>query len=427
MKRLFVCLALLWALPAQAQSPETNNAPLALEADDAAIDARLESLYGEIEGLSGVEVRVQSGVVTLSGQAGAPEAALHAENLARRLEGVVDVSNNVEVSADISERAQPALARLTDFYETAARDWPVWLAALAVFAAFWLLAVVLSRSRFVFDRLTPNPFVADLLRRAIGWALILAGLIAALDLAGAAGMMSAVIGAAGVAGLAIGFALKDTVANYIASTLLTLRRPFEANDIVRIGDQEGTVARLTPRSTILITTDGNHVSIPNGTVIQSVIVNFTRRPQRRFSFEVGIGAADDAGKACRITRDAIIATQGVIADPAPACIVKAFGNYNLILEASGWVDQRASSFLSVRGLAIAAVRDALLAQGIDLPDPIVQVRQLGEAAPAEAQPPQTATTDLQDMAEQQPESEAAEQAAREAEEGENLMKKAAPE
>ncbi|MBA4800716.1 MAG: mechanosensitive ion channel, partial [Euryhalocaulis sp.] len=234
-------------------------------------------------------------------------------------------------------------------------------------------------------------------------------------------------GQAGVAGLAIGFALKDTVANYIASTLLTLRRPFEANDIVRIGDQEGTVARLTPRSTILITTDGNHVSVPNGTVIQSVIVNFTRRPQRRFSFEVGIGAADDAGKACRVTRDAIVATQGVIADPAPACIVKAFGNYNLILEASGWVDQRASSFLSVRGLAIAAVRDALLAQGIDLPDPIVQVRQLGEAAPAEAAAPKTARTDLQDMAEQQPESEAAEQAAREAEEGENLMKKAAPE
>lgn len=219
MKRLLLCLALIGALSGFAQSQSAPGAaPLALQTDDAAIDTRLESLFGEIDGLSGVDVRVQSGVVTLTGETGTPEASLRAQDLAARLEDVVEVSNRIEVSAEISDRARPAIERLSGFIETALREWPIWLAAVIVFAGFIFLAMLLSGARGLFTRIAPNPFVADLVRRAIVWALMLLGLIAALDLAGAAGLMSAVIGAAGVAGLAIGFALKDTVANYIAST-----------------------------------------------------------------------------------------------------------------------------------------------------------------------------------------------------------------
>lgn len=429
---LLTAFALACPAGGQQDTAPSEPAPLALETDDAAIDARLEALYAELDGLESVTVETRAGIVTLGGTAATPESAARAVSLANRLEAVVEVRDEIAVSSEISDRARPALERVEGVAATIQREWPIWLAALALFLLFLIFALTLSRAKALFDRLSPNPFVADLLRGAIFWALILAGLIAAFDLAGAAGMMSAVIGAAGVAGLAIGFALKDTVANYIASTLLTLRRPFEAGELVCIGENEGAVARLTTRSTILITPDGNHLSIPNSVVVNSVITNYSRRPQRRFSFELGIGAADDAGEACKLARLALEETPGVLADPPPACIVKAFGDYNLVLEASGWVDQTQDSFLLVRGVAIAAVRDKLLANAIDLPDPIVQVRQLPAAAPAPSAgkpdtPKAPGAVTHREMAAVRPESETSQQAEAEREAGQNLMKKAAPE
>ena len=76
---------------------------------------------------------------------------------------------------------------------------------------------------------------------------------------------------------------------YIASVLLSMRRPFDPHDFVRIDDDEGSVVRLTSRATMLMTFDGNIVSIPNSKVFGATVVNFTRNPQRRFSFKLGVG------------------------------------------------------------------------------------------------------------------------------------------
>ena len=87
--------------------------------------------------------------------------------------------------------------------------------------------------------------------------------------------------------------VKDTVENYIASILLSLRNPFEFNDFVDIGGNLGNVARLTTRATILISPDGNHIRIPNAMVFKAVIMNYTRNPQRRFQFDIGVDSAQD--------------------------------------------------------------------------------------------------------------------------------------
>jgi small-conductance mechanosensitive channel len=79
------------------------------------------------------------------------------------------------------------------------------------------------------------------------------------------------------------------VENYIASILLSLRQPFSPNDHVVIEGYEGLVLRLTSRATLLMSFDGNHIRIPNAMVYKSVIVNYTRNPRRRISFQVGVG------------------------------------------------------------------------------------------------------------------------------------------
>src|SRR3546814_979689 len=75
--------------------------------------------------------------------------------------------------------------------------------------------------------------------------------------------------------------------------MLSLRQPFRANDHVVIEGHEGRVVRLTSRATILMTLEGNHLRIPNSTVFKAVILNYTRNPERRFDFELGIDANDD--------------------------------------------------------------------------------------------------------------------------------------
>jgi len=109
--------------------------------------------------------------------------------------------------------------------------------------------------------------------------------------------MGTLLGGAGVLGLAISFAVKDSMENYISSIMLSIRQPFRAQEHVVINDYEGVVVRLTSRSTVLMTLDGNHLRIPNATVFKAVILNYTRNPQRRFDFVLGVDAEDDPAQA----------------------------------------------------------------------------------------------------------------------------------
>lgn len=122
---------------------------------------------------------------------------------------------------------------------------------------------------------------------------IVADLIVALQILGATALLGLVLGSAGVIGIALGFAVRDTVDNYVSSLMLSIRQPFRANDHVLIGDSEGRVIRLTSRATILMTLDGNHLRIPNATAFKAIILNYTRNPQRRIEFNLGIDSDDD--------------------------------------------------------------------------------------------------------------------------------------
>jgi small conductance mechanosensitive channel len=169
-------------------------------------------------------------------------------------------------------------------------------------AAFWWCAGHLSASQQLARRFERNPLLRDLVRQLVRMAIIGVGLVLALEIIDASALLGTVLGAAGVVGLAVGFALRDTVENYIASLLLSLRQPFAHDDLVVIDGNEGRVVRLTPRATILLTLDGNHTRIPNAMVYKAVIVNYTRNPKRRFSFDVGRrhrtepGPGTDAGR-----------------------------------------------------------------------------------------------------------------------------------
>jgi small-conductance mechanosensitive channel len=249
-----------------------------------------------------------------------------------------------------------------------------------VFVLFVWLGRVAGRWERPYRRLSRNRFVQDLLRQGARSAVLFLGVLVALEILGATGAAAAVLGTAGVLGLAVGFAFKDLVENYIAGVLLSLRQPFEPNDHVVIDGREGKVLRLTSRAAILMTLDGNHLRIPNAAVFKGVILNYSRNPRRRFEFAVGVGTGEDLGAALRLGIETMAGAPGVLADPEPWAQIEALGDSSVTVRFYAWIDQRESSFPHVRTEALRRVKEALEGAGMDLPEPIYRVRM--EAPPA---------------------------------------------
>jgi small-conductance mechanosensitive channel len=213
---------------------------------------------------------------------------------------------------------------------------------------------------------------------------------------GAGALLGAVLGGAGVVGLALGFAMKDTIENYVSSLMLSLRQPFRANDQVKIDSYEGRVVRLTTRATILLTPEGNHLRLANSTVFKAVILNYTRNPQRRFDFILQIDTRADPTKARRLGLDVLKRLDFVLKDPAPAAVVKDVLYPNIAIQYLGWVDQSKTDLGKARSRAICAVKSALEHNGLAIPDPITKVRMEPEEQrerPAPSPTPATAHDD----------------------------------
>jgi small-conductance mechanosensitive channel len=207
----------------------------------------------------------------------------------------------------------------------------------------------------------------------------LLGLVVALEILNATALLGAVLCAAGLAGLAIGYAVRDTVENFIASLMLSLRQPFRPDDLVEIEGDVGRVARLTSRATILISAEGNHIRIPNATVFKGRIVNYTREPLRWFEFELGVDAEADHSRALATGVEAIAALAFVEDDLPVSAWIRDVGDSNVVLSFTGWVDQTRTDFLKARGAAVQAAKVALENNGFGLPKPIYRLRL--DAAP----------------------------------------------
>jgi small-conductance mechanosensitive channel len=403
---LGLALALTSLIPLHAQeAPDPAPAPpIAVEdvRPDDEIAARLGAIL-EALGRDGIGVGVQAGVVRLSGEVAEEADSEEIAAIAERLDGVVAVRNDIEATGEIAEQLNPAFERFRTRIEQAVGRLPLLLLALAVFAAVVGLGFLLARARF-WDRLAPNAFIAGLYRQAVRVVMGIAGVVVALDIAGAAALLGTILGAAGLVGLAIGFAVRDTVENFVASIMLSLRQPFQPNDLVEIEGDTGRVIRLTSRATILLSLDGNHIRIPNAVVFKSRMINYTRNPERRFSFDIGIDPDADLEATRILAQETLAGLPFVLAEPAPLVWIEDVTEAGAILRSSAWIDQNATGFATARGDAIRLVKGAIEAAGVSIPDTTYRIRLEGAGAPTAPQERERTTPR---RAEARPEAEAA--------------------
>ncbi|AUQ48941.1 Small-conductance mechanosensitive channel [Phaeobacter inhibens] len=380
-------LVVLWmpvlATAQTSSEPVQTDSAIQLDgkaAPDSQIRRRIVELLGEIDGFDKVGVSVSNGVVTLAGEVLDNARQTQLTTMIERIDGVVAIENQTLVNGRLDERLDSALSRLKERTRNIIANAPIFFVAMLVFVMISAFGWLVTTRLRIWQRLAPNSFIAEVYSAVARIAFIILGLVVALDILNATALLGAVLGAAGVAGLAVGFAVRDTVENFIASILLSLRQPFRPNDFVEIAGDMGTVARLTSRATILISPEGNHIRIPNATVFKGRIVNYTRDANRRFEFELGVDADADLAAALSTAVDALQSLPFVLRDPSVGAWVKEVGDSNVILTFTGWVDQTRSSFLKARGEAIRTAKTALESNGFGLPEPIYRLRVDANAA-----------------------------------------------
>ncbi len=276
----------------------------------------------------------------------------------------------------------PVLQRLLDEAYRIVAALPLLVLALLIIWVAWLAGSWISQRAWVARASKSNPFLQDLARTTVRWIVFGLGILIALEVLQATALVGAVLGTAGVLGVALGFAFKGILENYLAGVLMSVRQPFAPRDHVVINGNEGIVVALTSRATVLMTLDGNHLRIPNAMVFGSVTLNYTRNPSRRFSFEIGVGVNEDLIRAQSLGIDELNRIEGVMVKPPPRALITALGDSNVQVSFQGWVDQRAHEFLQVRSEAIRRVKLALEKAGMDMPEPIYRV-QLHQAMQSE--------------------------------------------
>lgn len=170
------------------------------------------------------------------------------------------------------------------------------------------------------------------------------GIVLALDVVGL-NIMPFVAGAS-VAGIAIGFAAKDTLSNLIAGVLLIIDRPFELGDRVEVWSAPknsatwGDVVEIGIRATKIRTTDNIMVVIPNNEIMTRDIINYTTGTNAiRVRIPIGVSYDADIDKAKEAIIKICLELDWVLPEPAPKVVVRNFADSAINLEARVWISE----------------------------------------------------------------------------------------
>ncbi len=215
---------------------------------------------------------------------------------------------------------------------------PDLLAASAILFVFWLgyritrkpLILILQRANFhenLIKLLIDNIYKSFLLF----FSIVMAG--------GQIGInVGAMLAGLGVAGIAIGFAAQDSLANTIAGFLIFWDKPFELGDWITVAEQYGKVTRITLRSTRIRTLNNTYVVLPNKNIIEQVLVNHSKHGATRIEVPVGIAYKENIPDARKVILKKIEDIDMILKDPAPDVVVTQLGASSVDVIVRIWIE-----------------------------------------------------------------------------------------
>lgn len=248
------------------------------------------------------------------------------------------------------------------------------LPSLAMAAAVLFVGVILIKflMRFVkraLKRSNINPTAASFLNSLIS--VILYILVAIIVLSVLNVPMTSIVAVISTAGLAIGLALQDSLANVAGGFWIMFSKPLKVGDLVQFDDITGTVKEIGILQTKLILSDETAVFIPNGKVADAVIINYSEQALRRLDLNIGIAYTDDFEQAKQLISELIAAHPFALEQPESLVRVGGFGDSALILHVRVWTEN--DNYWPLYYDLHEQIKTAFDENGISIPFPQVDV------------------------------------------------------
>ncbi len=188
--------------------------------------------------------------------------------------------------------------------------------------------------------------------------------------------LSALLGAAGVFGIAIGFASQTSVSNIISGIFLISEKPFVIGDTVQIGQSTGTIVSIDLLSIKLKTEDGKFVRVPNETMIKNEVVNATKYSSRRVNINVGVSYNSELPKVLRLLQEIAESHPLALKDPEPLIQIDSFGESGVNIKFGVWTNQE--NVIILRNALMLGIKERFDIEKIEIPYPHVTIVQEGE-------------------------------------------------
>jgi small-conductance mechanosensitive channel len=242
--------------------------------------------------------------------------------------------------------------------------------ATLIRVAVWLviglpLVALLSRSlkRYLARRYTPQQaMIGSRFVLYLGIGFVIFTVLTELGF-----KLTTLLGAAGIVGVAVGFAAQTSVSNIISGLFIVAERPFGVGDVITVGNVTGEVLSIDALSVKLRTFDNRYVRIPNETVLKTEVTNITRFPIRRVEITVGVAYKEDIGKVRDVLLDIVHKNPLCLNHPEPLVLISGFGNSSVDLTLMVWATK--GDYLTVKNAVAEEIKRRFDQEGIEIPFP----------------------------------------------------------
>jgi len=268
-----------------------------------------------------------------------------------------------------------ALERLKQIVNSIADAFPSIILALLAFLLFYVAGrIAKSLVRRATERRGQMRGAGIAMGRIAQGLVLLLGILVALSIALPTFKPGDIVELLGIGSVAIGFAFRDILQNFLAGILILLTQPFRIGDQIVTSNYEGTVEDIQTRATLIKTYDGRRVVIPNANLFTEKVVVNTAFDERRIEYDVGIGYGDDVEKAKRLMLEAMHEIVDVLKEPAPDVLVMELAPSSVMIRVRWWIrPPRRADALDARDSVLSAIKGKLKDNGIDLPFPTQQI------------------------------------------------------
>ncbi|WP_373001250.1 mechanosensitive ion channel family protein [Sulfurimonas sp.] len=244
------------------------------------------------------------------------------------------------------------------------------IAAILIFIiGKWAVKRATALSRTLMLKAKVDKTFVEFLESVIYFVLLIVVILASLNTLGI--NTTSFLAIFGAAGLAVGLALKDSLSNIGAAVLIIIFRPFKVGDTIESAGTTGTVKDINLFSTILEPIDQSIVIVPNSSIINGNITNFSQRTQRRVEHVFGIGYDDDLKLAKETLMQIILSDERVLSEPAPLVAVSELGESSVNFVFRAWV--KTDDYWDVHFDMLERVKLVFDEKGISIPYPQMDI------------------------------------------------------